>query len=964
MLSPLSDHRSHMVNGHGPYGTAAQHMKNHYHGPHMYGNRDRVVPLPRHQKHKHKHYHKSRQKHQHQQHGGHYHDDNVSVYSADSAATGTSLNSRSTVQNSRRDLLAPTQTQPQNAQLTERQKLQLKIQQQKALAQQHAKGTRRQQTQHTFDDVSVIYTEETRFSDNDDDDDEVETEQKVDDDNESLYAPSIFTDISYQLDYDADSIQDVVWAQKMKYLKTRLVFLEEQLQRLPAAQRRLDKLMLYTALEFLSVNPDELKANADVVDWWDRYKYAFLDRHDPHKEDTLHSQNWDEIGIPLSRSPGATPAHHDKTIFEDIYTNLCRKQWLDPLSLQHTKYGHLSLQRRGRPQNDKILPSTVKFAEERYRDYDAEEDVLDGGSGALCVSYLIDGGDFLQFLRRQTTGQLAREKGGLVGYVNVSVEDKVAECTPWRLARTFRTSVNNRMAYEHNKKLAAQEKALRLSLQRKQDELDAVRRRLEDEQLARDEQRAQFESEMEAVHRSYSSQRRPYAKEQRERPRAHTKESAQFANNRSAPHPNQPDSTGSFAPNQASQSHHVLGVAHSHGHVGRYHNHSERESHEGHHFNGYGGKISQPLHKHSSHREHGRDTHGVAKVGSSNKRWSPMYNGRSHASALQSERERDSGKMAKREKLKTSKRAHPHAPSPVPRPSDLSSLTMSSGRSKGAHSSGKRKRGGAHRSNETWWSYVDRAELIAARYPDLLADRNLAWQQWTAMLDERDKHPTRQLSESALWSYIDLARLSISRYANYIWWPDRPDLITKQNQQQQFTAKAKGKRTKKVAEEETSERTRISDTQYYDHRLNLIWTKKFAIVMDFNLFLFDAYANPSNIEETLALSHSLLSLAAANNVVVSKKNKKDFYLNTSGKKKSTRQDQQYRYLQFRCDGKDGDDDDAQRSEWMEELDYQIHIVHDLLAIPGIKLKVADPNGTVWLPAPANESGSEKKKHDV
>eukprot|EP01083_Nonionella_stella_P184509 670151_1 len=104
--------------------------------------------------------------------------------------------------------------------------------------------------------------------------------------------------------------------------------------------------------------------------------------------------------------------------------------------------------------------------------------------------------------------------------------------------------------------------------------------------------------------------------------------------------------------------------------------------------------------------------------------------------------------------------------------------------------------------------------------------------------------------------------------------------------------------------------------------------------MDFNLFLFETYANPANIEETLGYEHSLLCLASSTNVVVSKKNPKDFYLNTSDKNEY-RHDSipiMYRYLQFRVDGKDAADDEMQRNEWMEELDYQITVVHDLLSI--------------------------------
>merc|ERR1712110_97174 len=107
---------------------------------------------------------------------------------------------------------------------------------------------------------------------------------------------------------------------------------------------------------------------------------------------------------------------------------------------------------------------------------------------------------------------------------------------------------------------------------------------------------------------------------------------------------------------------------------------------------------------------------------------------------------------------------------------------------------------------------------------------------------------------------------------NWIWWPQRPDTIKLSKEHKKKMKK------KNDSDDDDDNRTYISDKQYYDHQLNLIWTKKFAIVMDFNLFLFETYANPANIQETLALEHSIMSLASSTNVVVSKKNAKDFYL--------------------------------------------------------------------------------------
>ena len=254
----------------------------------------------------------------------------------------------------------------------------------------------------------------------------------------------------------------------------------------------------------------------------------------------------------------------------------------------------------------------------------------------------------------------------------------------------------------------------------------------------------------------------------------------------------------------------------------------------------------------------------------------------------------------------------------------------------------------------TWKSYVDRCEYTKIRYPEEMADRNNAWLQWSKMVYQRDEHQNHDLSrnlneslcESELWHFIDFARMSCARYSNWIWWPQPLDQMQLDMPTLHSILKAKRMRSVDDGNSDTDgERTYLSQRQYFDHQLDMIWTKKFAIIMDFNLFLFESYASPEDIEETLAFEHSLLSLASSTNVVVSKKNTTDFYLNTSGQ-------QDGRYLRFRCDVDDDEINGAKRNEWMEELQYQIHIVHKLLSIPGIKLKVADPNATLWLPVPA------------
>eukprot|EP01084_Bolivina_argentea_P231581 390502_1 len=131
--------------------------------------------------------------------------------------------------------------------------------------------------------------------------------------------------------HDCLGIADMVWQQTVKHYKDRLVHLEREISRLQS--NKIDKLMLYTALQFLCINPDEKKINPHLIEWFDRHKYAWISKHDPQIEHTLSSDNWNEIGIPLTREPGSTPIHQDITVIEDIYDNVKRNDWIDPVSI-------------------------------------------------------------------------------------------------------------------------------------------------------------------------------------------------------------------------------------------------------------------------------------------------------------------------------------------------------------------------------------------------------------------------------------------------------------------------------------------------------------------------------------------------------------------------------------------------------------------------------------------------------
>merc|ERR1712228_932428 len=142
--------------------------------------------------------------------------------------------------------------------------------------------------------------------------------------------------------------------------------------------------------------------------------------------------------------------------------------YLDPLSTEFSKNINRPQSARSTLMNDNI-PSSIEFDAKKYKDYDR-------GNGA--TSYLIDGNAFINFLRRQTSKTMARSKSGLVGYVNVSVSDQIAECTPWKLHRIFITSVSNRMGIKEctkNMQLLKQNEALTETLRDKSDQIDAYR---------------------------------------------------------------------------------------------------------------------------------------------------------------------------------------------------------------------------------------------------------------------------------------------------------------------------------------------------------------------------------------------------------------------------------------------------------------------------------------------------------
>ncbi|ETO24864.1 voltage gated chloride channel domain-containing protein [Reticulomyxa filosa] len=134
-----------------------------------------------------------------------------------------------------------------------------------------------------------------------------------------------------------------------------------------------------------------------------------------------------------------------------------------------------------------------------------------------------------------------------------------------------------------------------------------------------------------------------------------------------------------------------------------------------------------------------------------------------------------------------------------------------------------------------------------------------------------------------------------------------------------------------------------------------MWNRKYVLAMDFNCFI-DQYINPQSVQDTSQYEHLVLSLACVRKIIRDEHNQCQFYLHTvdrisrqamSKKNKhiNRKKSPHSQFLQFRCDTA------QQRNEWCEELEYQFQIVYELLKLRCIRLRVADANGSLWLPTP-------------
>ena len=114
------------------------------------------------------------------------------------------------------------------------------------------------------------------------------------------------------------------------------------------------------------------------------------------------------------------------------------------------------------------------------------------------------------------------------------------------------------------------------------------------------------------------------------------------------------------------------------------------------------------------------------------------------------------------------------------------------------------------------------------------------------------------------------------------------------------------------------------------------WTTYFAVMRDFNLFLFKQNFFPNTLNDVVEQDYLALSVAHIETFKQCNSNLCELYLEVTGSKTNHK-------LKFRCASEEV------CSQWVMEMNYQIHIVSDLCCNQALRLECADQKRSIWIP---------------
>ena len=214
----------------------------------------------------------------------------------------------------------------------------------------------------------------------------------------------------------------------------------------------------------------------------------------------------------------------------------------------------------------------------------------------------------------------------------------------------------------------------------------------------------------------------------------------------------------------------------------------------------------------------------------------------------------------------------------------------------------------ASKSERIRQNYIVRAKYVDSHRAmgKYALDRNKSWRKWIQLLQSHDNDIANVTATEQVQALIDFARMSLGNYGNWLY-------------MKSGTANMNGNDI-------------VSDSQSASSQ----WTLYFAVMRDFNIFLFDHRHFPSTLEEVVSSEYNALSLAHIESVAQCSSTPTELYLEVAGSEMN-------HCLKFRCESVES------CKQWVAEINYQIHIVSDLCCNQALRLECADQKRSVWIP---------------
>ena len=225
----------------------------------------------------------------------------------------------------------------------------------------------------------------------------------------------------------------------------------------------------------------------------------------------------------------------------------------------------------------------------------------------------------------------------------------------------------------------------------------------------------------------------------------------------------------------------------------------------------------------------------------------------------------------------------------------------------------KKKRIITSKCDQIRQNYIVRANYVDQhkQFSKYSSDRNKSWKKWIKLLQSHDSDITNVANTAQVQTLIDFARMSLGNYGNW--------LMMKRGINQN---------------DSTGSQSSIHSTKSSSKSNQ--WITYFAIMRDFNLFLFNHQLVPSTLNDVVNEDYLALSVAHIENVRQCNSNSSELYLEVTGSKTNHK-------LKFRCESVEA------CQQWVAEMNYQIHIVSDLCCNQSLRLECADQKRSIWIP---------------